>query len=205
MAQLTTTAKVKARIGITDATDDALISELIDQVSDFIQDYTGRWFTPHDAQTFVVDTASGSEIDVPRGVRAVTALGLASSDQPDTAGTYSALTPISRVVLRPSPLERRDGWPATRILITGGAAAFAVAAVNGASITGDFGFAAVPPAIEAIATDAVVTAYSARNAGASEVVGAGATAIEPWSRFFGAGTAQLETLERYRAGTRGFA
>jgi len=197
--QLCTTAQVKARDEIVDAADDAVLSELIDQVTDFIQEFTGRKLVPEAGATYVVDTGAGSTIHVARGIRAVTSLGIASSDQPETGGTYTAVA-AGDILLRPSSIDRKPGWPATRILLKGSSVGRLAAVLNGAQIVGDFGFAAVPPEIQAIAIDAVVAAFNARTSGASEVIGADQVASVPWSRFFADGTPQLRTLQRFRAG-----
>lgn len=197
--QLCTAAQVKARLfpaGPADAVDDTLIGELIDQVSDWIQQYTLRKLVPEAGVTYVVDTGSGSGIQVPRGIRTVTAMSLASSDQPDTGGTYTAVA-AADILLRPLAIDRRPGWPATRILIRGALARLS-AALNGATITGDFGFAATPPAIQAVAIDAVVAAYQSRKNGASGVIGAEGDAIVPWVSFFSRGSPQRATLDRFR-------
>lgn len=197
--QLVTTAQVKARIGIPDAADDTLLGELIDQVSDWIQDFTGRALVPEDDATYLADTGPGSVIPVKRGIRSITALGIASSDQPETGGTYATVA-LADVVLRPASLDRRPGWPATSILILGSYGRLS-SAINGATITGDFGFLATPPAIQGVAIDAVVAAYGSRKTGgASGVVGPDGSAIVDWALFFGAGSPQRATLMRYRAG-----
>lgn len=197
--QLCTSAQVKARVEVTDASDDTLISELIDEVSDWIQDVTKRKLVPEAAATYVVDTSSGSVIPVRRGIRAVTALGIATTNQPDTGGVYTAVT-LSDIVLRPQAIDRKPGWPAEFIMLLGSTLPRLKAVINGASITGDFGFAATPPVIQAVAIDAVVTAFNARQAGASDVIGADDTAIYPWAKYFSKGSPQRATIDRYRAG-----
>lgn len=196
--QLVTTAQVKTRLSIADANDDALLTELIEQVTDFIQEYTGRHFLPEVAATYIVDTEAGSIIEVRRGIRAVTTLEVASGDQPDTGGTYTTVL-AADVLLRPSPMDLRPGWPPTRILIKGSVGRLATA-LNGARIVGNFGFASVPPTVQAVALDAVATAYTARMAGDSDAVGPDASPIAIWARFFAPGTVQRATLDRYRGG-----
>lgn len=197
--KLVTEAQVKTRLGITDATDDGLIGELIEQVTDYIQTYTGRQLVATSGVTYVVDTAPGSAIEVPRGIRAVTALSVASSDQPDTGGSYTAIA-AADVLLRPAPIDRQPGWPATSILIRGTYARLGRGWINGATVTGDWGFAAVPPAIQAVAIDVVTAAYVVRRQGASGVIGADETAVTPWAAYFAWGSPQRQTLLRYRAG-----
>lgn len=193
--QLCTPAQVKLRAGITDSTDDTLISELIDGVSDFIQDLARRKLVPEVAATYYFDTTHGSLLYVRRGIRAVTTLEVATSDQPSTGGTYSTVAAAS-IVLRPAPAELRVGWPCDTIEVLGSAPAFRTV-INGARVTGDFGFAATPPAIVEVTIDAVVAALGIRGDPSSPTIGADARAIA-WNQYFGEGTAQLETVLRYR-------
>lgn len=192
--QLCTTAQVKARAGITDAADDAVISEIIDQVSDEIQNFTKRKLVAEAATTYVFDTAFGHTLLVPRGIRAVTAMGIAALDQPDTAGAYSAVT-LSTILLRPVAAERKPGWPATEIRLTASPLdtryPFRTAA-NGATVTGDFGFAVTPPVIVRIAISATLAEYLDRRRGGS----AGPEGIELPALL---DAAQLATLARFRA------
>lgn len=201
--QLVTLSQIKARVfpvGTVDTSEDALLNELNDQATDYIQELTGRRFVSQNGVTYVVDTSAGSVIDVPRGVRACSALGIATTDQPDTGGTYAAVASAD-ILLRPSPIDRRPGWPATRILIRGSSSGRLAAAINGAQLTIDEGFAAVPPAVQAIALDAIAAAYAARTAGDSSAIGADGSPVAVWARMFSPGTAQRDTLDRYRAGT----
>ena len=198
--QLVTLAAAKLRLVVTDATDDTLITDLIEQVSGFVQDRCRRRFLPDDAATYIVDTGPGSEIQVPRGVRTVTTLEVAQLDQPDTGGSYTAVD-AADVLLRPSPMFLRPGWPPDTILIRGAAARLR-AALNGAKITGNFDFAATPQAIEGVVMDAVVVAYNARQGGSSDGVGEGNVPLPVWAEYFTDESPQGRTLARYTAGTK---
>lgn len=199
MADLTTAARVKAQLKITDATDDAYLGTLITDLSDWVQEYTGRTLTAVAGQTYVVDTAAGSVIPFPRGVRAVTSLSIAATDQPDAGGTYTAVA-AADILLRPNSAYRKPGWPATEIWIRGAYGRLSQA-LNGASIVLDEGFAATPAAIMRVVDDAVAAAYQARGAGGSGVIGAdGSPVPADWSKYFGWGSPQRQTLLRYRAG-----
>lgn len=164
--QLTTTAKVKARLNITDAAQDALISEIIDQVSDEIAVFTSRKLVPDNAATYYLDTRVGHILNIPYGIRSVTSMSVAATDQPDDGtGTYLAVT-ATTILLRPVPIERRPGWPATQLRLTSSPLDVRVpfrTAANGAKIVGDFGWATTPPAIERIATAAAVAEYLDRK------------------------------------------
>jgi hypothetical protein len=199
--QLTTTAKVKTRLfpaGATDTNDDTLISDLIDQVSAWIQSYTGRKFVAEAAATYTFDTQSGYVLRIPRGIRAITSFGLASlAHQPDSGGTYTTIS-AANLLLRPLSGDRPEGWPATEVRFSRASSYVFGTIENGATITGDFGWASIPPDIAAVAIDAVVAAYASRKNGASSVLGADDLALPPWSQFFSRGSPQRGTLDRYR-------
>lgn len=200
--QLCTTAQVKTRLGITDAGVDALISEYIDQVSDWISEYTGRKLVPDAGATYTFDTLRGSIIEIPRGIRAVTSLGLSAVDQPDSGGTYTTVA-AADIALRPLTQDRPTGWPAFRVVVLGGAWRVSTAR-NGAKIVGDFGFAAAPPEVQGVALDAVVAAFKSRKMGTSGVIGGDDQAVVEWGAYFGWGSPQRQTLMRLRGG-RGIA
>lgn len=202
--QLVTIAQVKARInvaGVSDTDDDTLLGELVDQVSSWVQGYTGRRFMPEPAATYVFDTSAGTVLRIPHGIRAVTSVGVATVSQPDTGGNYTTV-PTGDVILRPKAQDMPEGWPATELWIRYGTLSGTITqfatAQNGATITGTFGWASVPPDIQAVVIDAVVAAYQSRKNGASSVMGADGTALPPWSAFFGRGSPQRGTLDRYR-------
>lgn len=193
--QLCLLADVKSRLKITDGTDDALLTSLIEGVSDWIQDATGRKLVAEAAATYVFDTIYGSEIEVRRGIRTVTTLSIAAADQPDTGGTYTVWT--GNVYLRPVAADRRVGWPATTVILAGTSPALRTA-INGCKIVGDFGFAAVPPAIAQLALDAVVSAYQTRGKPSSATIGVDAGAVFPWATFFSPGSPAARTVARFR-------
>lgn len=197
--QLVTIAQVKARLEITDTSDDTLLTELVEQVSDWLQAFTGRHFIPEPSATYYVDTTAGNVIEVQRGIRTVTSLSIANADQPDDgSGTYVAVA-AADVILRPSSMDLAPGWPATRILLRGTTGRL-VQALNGAKIVGAFGFAAVPPQVQAVTIEAVAAAFTARMAGDSDVIGPEASPVASWARLFAPGTVQRATIERYRYG-----
>jgi hypothetical protein len=202
--QLCTAAQVKARInpaGVSDAVDDTLISEIIDEVSGWIQSYTGRKFNPISSADYYFDTRAGYVLRVPIGIRAVTFMGVAMTSQPDAGGTYTTV-PSTDYILRPKTQDNADGWPYTEIRISRGTLAGTITTFatvdNGCKLTMTAGFAAIPKDIEAVAIDAAVAAYQNRKMGASGVIGAEGDAIIPWVSFFSSGSPQRATLMRYR-------
>lgn len=200
--QLATLAQVKARInpaGVSDTVDDTLITELIEQVSDWIQHYTGRKFVAVASTTYIVDTQSGYVLRFPIGVRSVSALAInTTTHQPDTGGSYPTTITAANILLRPTASELPVGWPPTEVRLSRAQTVVFADIENGASVTGTFGFATTPPDIQAVTIDAAVAAYQSRKMGASGVIGAEGDAIIPWQSFFSAGSPQRATLERYR-------
>jgi hypothetical protein len=200
--QLCTTAQVKDRLfpaGTTDTTDDAMISELIDQVSDFIEQYTGRKLVPVASADYVFDTVAGSVLHVPMGIRTITTLGVATTNQPDAGGTYTTIA-AADYLLRPKVQDGAQGWPFTEILLAASAnPRYFYNVRNGCKLTGaTTGFAVTPPDIQSVAIDATVTAFQNRKNGASGVMGSEDSALVPWRNFYSRGSSQRMTLERYR-------
>jgi hypothetical protein len=153
---------------------------------------------PITSTTYIVDTQAGYVLRFPIGVRTVSALGInVQTHQPDTGGTYVSVT-AANILLRPSGSDLPIGWPPTEIRLSRASSLYFGTIENGASVTGTFGFAAVPPDIQAVTIDAVVAAYQSRKNGASGVIGADGDAIIPWVSFFSKGSPQRATLERYR-------
>lgn len=203
--QACTLADVKAQLRITSAGDDAYITTLIQGVTDWMQSEAGanRKLTDQGAATILFDTAAGSAIDVSRyGIRSVTTLSIATSNQPDTGGTYTAVA-ASDIVLRPPAGDRLEGMPATSIVILGSSARL-YDAINGASVQGSFGPSATPLRLARIACDAVCAAFQSRRAGASGVIGADQLSVPPWSAYFAWGSPQWRTLRAFRL-TQGIA
>lgn len=149
-----------------DATNDEDIAELIRQVSTDILGHTGREFVgsrADETRTFDLDYLS-TVLYIPGGIRSITTLNTASSDQPDTAGTYTATTSY---YLRPLSHERTAGWPATRVET--GSGVYFYPGRSTVQIVGTFGWAAVPPDIAGIATSAVVRRFQARQSSSTGV------------------------------------
>jgi hypothetical protein len=198
--QLCTTAQVKARLGVTDAVDDTVLSEMIDQLTSWIEGYTGRKLVPEPAATYTFDTIAGGVLRIPRGIRTVTSMGVATGHQPDAGGVYTTI-PAGDILLRPKPEIASIGWPFFQVGIsrapTGTITHFGTYQ-NGATITGDYGFALTPPDIQSVAIDGVIAAYQNMSDGASSVIGADALAVAPWRDFFGIGSPQRKVLDSYR-------
>lgn len=202
--QLCTIAQVKARIfpSTPDTADDTLLTELIEQVSDYIEQYTGRKLLAVTSTTYVFDTVAGYVLRVPIGIRTITSFGVNNlNHQPDSGGSYTTVA-AADYLLRPKTQDGPQGWPFTEVWISRGTLAGTISVFgniqNGATITGTFGFAVTPPDIQAVTIDCVVAGYESRKNGVSSSIGADGGALTPWSDFFGPGSPQRGTLDRYR-------
>ena len=191
-------AAVKARLGKTDTTDDTLLTTMCDQINGWIEspNVVGRPLTPYTA-TYTFDgpwTRNGTRLVVPRGIRSVTTLKIASG----TGGTLSTIDSADYFLL-PREQDRAPGWPATRIQLSdvSTSAWTEVAAGYGvAEIVGEWGWAVEPDEVVAVAETAVVRAWHARQAGQQDIIGTDETGAPIVSRYVA--PRDRDTLEGYR-------
>lgn len=206
--QICTLAQVTARLqgtggaGVTyTAADNTLINELIDQVTDNMEDYTHRRLVPVSSATYVLDTVAGYVLHFPMGIRAVTNFGVNNrTNQPDSGGSYTTV-PSTDYLLRPKVADAGIGWPFTEIRISRGTLAGTIpyfgTVENGATLTCTAGFAVTPPALVGVAIEAVIAAWQNRK-GPAGSVGMTADPILAWGSYMGQNTADRATLDRYR-------
>lgn len=196
--------------GHTDTTEDEAILGYIVQVSRFIENRTGRRFTPDPASgttTYRFHTRASSccpycgnrSLYIGRGVRSVTTLGIATEDQPSSGGTYTSATSTDYYI-DPPDVERSPGWPGLWICFRSNASGSETSyytAAFGAEVTGAFGFAAVPGDIERVALNLVVSLHRERGSvggGDSVTINIdGSRTFERWLSF-----SDRMTLDFYR-------
>lgn len=167
---------VKQRLtGTATANDDELLLGFIRAQSAEVLTYTRRQFTPT-STTYRFDALIGENLSgdcrtlwVDRGLRSITTLKVASSEQPDTAGTYTTVT--TGYTLRPSEMDREYGWPATRLVLLDTAGVTFTHGINTVEITGTFGFAAVPLDVSQVVENAVIRRFIAKGSGVATAVG----------------------------------
>lgn len=148
------------------------VIEKIRQVTTAIEGYTGRWFVPRplsgeDTYIFSPET-DGPEFPIPVGIRSLSAIGYADTDQRDSGGTYTALT-VEDVLLVPGTLSRTPGWPATGIRTLDVVGQYIRSGLNRLSLTGAFGWSEVPPDIQGVALRAVIRRWIGKSAGGAQV------------------------------------
>lgn len=167
--QLCSLHDVKQRMGLDESNtdEDESILEFIGEVSIDIMGYTHREFVPFvGTRTFDIGRASPN-LWIPKGIRSVTTLGYATSSQPDTGGSYTALT-AADFHLRPLTHDRSRGWPATRIELDWlGALRSFFPGHSTVQITGSFGWAEPPADIAGIAASAVTRRFLGKESAAT--------------------------------------
>lgn len=167
------------------------ILEKIRQVTTAVEGYTGRWFVPRPLSgttTYRFHTGYGRKLHIPKGIRSITTLGVASSDQPESGGTY---TTVTDAFLDP-PAWERDDWPALYVCLPRTGSFYD--ATFGVEITGEFGWARVPYDIQGVAIRAVIRRHLGK-------AGTGAVAIGPEGQEFllpDMSGADRLVLDRYR-------
>lgn len=162
----------------TSASDDERILDLIRQVGAAIEGYCERWFIPRPLSgttTYTVHTTYGYCLRIPKGIRSISTLAVATGNQPSTGGTYTTATSTTYYI-DPPDMDRSVGWPGTSIEFIPGQGTFFDASF-GAQITGSFGWSAVPADIQGVATRAVLRRFIGKGGGAVTAVGPNGTDI----------------------------
>lgn len=167
----------------TDTSQDESILEKIRQVSAAIEKYTGQWLAPRptdpasdmtllfDVPTFGRGASRSLVLEYGErrtGIRRLTSIGIATTSQPETGGSYTAAT-LADILLRPRPTA--DG-PATRLEFTNyptGSQSMFWPGYNTVSAVGGFGPAAVPSDIQGVATRASVRRVIGKGGGAVSI------------------------------------
>lgn len=162
--------EVKQELGIasSDDTQNELILGKIRQVSQAIEGYTERWLAPRPSSgtvTYTFHTRYGRDLHIPKGIRSITTLNVATGDQPSTGGTYGTATDF---YLDPPELDRTPGWPALYVRFPSAGSRF-YDALHGGRITGAFGWAAVPEDIKGVAIRAAVRRVLGKSSGGASI------------------------------------
>lgn len=190
---------VRQRLGIDGTTEDENIIEGIRAVSRLIEHYCQRWLSPrplNGTTTYRFHTEAGYSLHIPRGIRSITSLGIATEDQPDSGGTYAVATSTDYYI-DPPVSERTDTIdPGFHVRLRWNGAAYFADATFGAEITGAFGFASVPYDVQSIAIGATVRGFLSKGSPSGVNAVAGPSGALVILRDFG--PADIAVLDRYR-------
>jgi hypothetical protein len=156
--------------GTLSANDRETVLEKIRQVSTAIEGYCGRWFAPRPTnpasdKTYRFHSEYGRVLHIPKGVRRITTLGIANTNQPETGGAYTTTTGY---YLDPAPWDR-DDWPALYVRFAPTVSGRFWNASFGVEITGAFGWDHVPYDIQGVATRAVVRRTLGKGSGGASI------------------------------------
>lgn len=201
-----TRTQAKARLGITDTTDDAVIDSLCEEVNGWVESYThrrpGPWAT---GSTFTFhhhpdDAYDGGRIfPFPLGIASTTKLEVA----PYTGATMVEV-PAADYFLMPHPQDRDPGWPATEIHMTDIPSAsngqpYFASGYNTVRITGDFGWTAIPFEVREVAINLFLALWRSRSAGTSDVFTIGPDGERTFERALS--DKDRRTINRYQVRT----
>jgi hypothetical protein len=178
-----TTALVKGRLGITDATDDTAIGLIVDQVNQFIESPhgCGRILAPISSATYLFDGDGLTTLYFPKGIRAITELKIGDHTG-DTLDTLVA----ADYFLRPLTQDRPPGWPAMYVRLSDDPAGDHSVFGEGfetVSMTCTAGWAAIPDDIIDVALTTAVRAWHGTQAGQTDIVGTDEMGAPIVSRF----------------------
>lgn len=174
-----TAARMKLRMGITNSTDDDLLTQYAMEANTWLQGRIGRPVGPVASTTYFFDgadvIADGRCLPVPFGVRSVSALAVRSA----TNDAYTSI-PSSDYYLRPRQQHRDVGWPATQIWLTDVASSantwgtrFPTTGFDSIQMTATGGWEEQPADLVELANRLAVSAFRARayGTGSEYVVG----------------------------------
>lgn len=190
-----TAAGLKARINISDTTDDTVLGTVCDQINAYIEgpQGCGRVLAPISSATYLFD-GDGSRCLIYRGgIRAVTVVEVAQY----TGAAYTTLA-TTEYFIRPSTTDRAPGWPGTRLELSDRpSSGFGVfpAGYDTVRVTMTTGWAAIPDDITDVALTAATRAWHAVEAGQVDIVGTDEMGRPVVSRFFSA--RDYATLQAY--------
>lgn len=188
-----TASLLKARVGITDVTDDTLIGLICDQVNQFVEGTTGRVLAPVSSVARLFDGNGQRCLRIRQGVRAISLLELAHY----TGGSFTTIT-SGDYFTRPETDKLAPAEPYTEVWLSDHpASGFSTfpAGLGTVRITATWGPAAIPDDIAEVAAVIAVRAWHASQAGQSDIVGTDEMGRPLVSRFV-AGR-DRDTLRRY--------
>lgn len=188
-----TASALKTRIAISDTTDDTTLSNVCDQVNQYVETKTGRVLAPIASAVILLDGDGSRVLRYPRGIRAVSLLECAEY----TGAAFSTVA-ASQYFLRPGPADLRPGWPYTRLEFTDIATGTFTSFPRGfdtVRMTATTGWTAIPDDITELALVAATRAWHAVESGQQDIVGTDDMGRPLVSRFFSA--RDLETLRVY--------
>ncbi|MBX3031915.1 MAG: phage gp6-like head-tail connector protein [Chloroflexi bacterium] len=184
-----TLAGVKARLKITDATDDAVLDPIVKAADAWVMGRVGLDIGPSSDTMRVYDGDGTDTLFVPGGIRSAPSL---VETRASTGDSWTTLT--ATILLRPKAWEVPPGSPHTSLVLASGTWPCGPDTVRVTSSA--FGWSAPPPDLVDVAETLAVRAWNARLTGQRDVLGSDALGNPMVSRFVS--TRDLDTCDRYR-------
>lgn len=144
MASYASISDIKAvdRLNITDTTSDIVLTDVVEAISRWIDDVTGRRFSPVTETRYF--TAQARDIIWVDDISASAGLLLYTDDDGD--GVYENTWAATDFNLR--PYNPRSGWPFEAIEITPNGDFYFPSTKRGVKITAAFGWSAIPSQVK---------------------------------------------------------
>ncbi len=199
-----TAALLKARIAISDTTDDTVLTSICDEINQYVESKTHRVLAPIASTTYLYDGNGGDTLYLPfpvdktpiGGIRALTLVEVAAytaaafetlaSTQYFLRSRASITGPFEWLHFTDRPTGTYTRWPRGYATVR---------------LTGTAGWDAIPDDIAELALTAATKAWHAVESGQTDIVGTDEMGRPLVSRFFSA--RDMETLRRYGTGLPG--
>lgn len=193
-------ANVKSRLGITDTTDDTVLTEICNETNQMVEEFTGRVLAPLTYTNALFDGYNAFEdgrcLLIPFGILTVTTLETASY----TGGPFQTV-PATDYFIRPTAQERLPSEPGYELWMTDIPSAsnqipYFLSGFANVRLNGTGGWAATPDDVTMVAENYAVALYRARGAGGSDEFTLGADGVRRFSRLMSSDDVRI--LEKYR-------
>lgn len=186
-----TTDGIKARMRITDTTDDAWLASVADAVNDWVSLRVGMDLVPGGSATRKLDGDGTRELFVPGGLRSVLVVQVST----DWWSTFASVT--DSVTLLPEDWRRPASEPYHTLRLAEESGLVFPAGERTVLVTSaEWGYAAWPSDVVEVAETIAVRMHAARVTGQRDVIGSDATGAPLVSRFVSG--KDRETIDAHR-------
>lgn len=180
---------VKARLHITDTSDDTELTTIVGQVNAWLETRMQRQVGPIASDTYTFDGDGSRSLYIPIGIREVTELKIA----PATGETLVAET---NFVVLPREQFRRPGWPGFTVQLTDLATVCFYRGYSNVAVTMTAGWDAIPAELTEVTEVAIVRAWAARASGQTDITGVDEMGNPIVSRYIS--SKDMHTINQYR-------
>jgi len=159
LAEFKAYATVRGGTATTDIGDDAVIEDIVEQVSRYIEGETGRRFWKNSSdETRYFSSTSSLHCYVDDLSTAPTSVSV----DYDNERSYTALSTTTDYELDP-PNAALDGWPYIKLVILPTSSAYFPHTPRGVKVVGKFGFPSVPDDVKGLCLAIAFNGYQSRS------------------------------------------